>query len=59
MVDKVAHLLGVPSGDLTKNLLKPRIKVGSEYVQQGRTKEQVSNGFIWCNDVGLGQEAYQ
>ncbi|XP_072044348.1 myosin-16-like [Amphiura filiformis] len=40
-IDKVAHLLGVNAGELTKNLLKPRIKVGTEYVQQGRTKQQV------------------
>ncbi|XP_038064642.1 myosin heavy chain, striated muscle-like isoform X2 [Patiria miniata] len=40
--DKVAYLLGVNSADLVKNLLRPRIKVGSEYVQQGRTKEQVA-----------------
>ncbi|ESO82014.1 hypothetical protein LOTGIDRAFT_223645 [Lottia gigantea] len=39
--EKVAFLLGINSGDLVKSLLKPKIKVGSEYVTQGRTKDQV------------------
>ncbi|XP_033630505.1 myosin heavy chain, striated muscle-like [Asterias rubens] len=42
VADKVAFLLGLNSADLVKNLLRPRIKVGSEYVQQGRTKNQVT-----------------
>ncbi|XP_033118965.1 myosin heavy chain, striated muscle-like isoform X4 [Anneissia japonica] len=41
-IDAVAYLLGLNPQDLMKNLLKPRIKVGTEYVQQGRTKEQVA-----------------
>ena len=36
-------LLGINSADLIKSLLKPKIKVGNEYVTQGRTKEQVVN----------------
>ncbi|XP_046351162.1 myosin heavy chain, striated muscle-like isoform X8 [Haliotis rufescens] len=40
-VEKVAFLLGVNAGDLVKGLLKPKIKVGNEYVTQGRTKDQV------------------
>ncbi|XP_050392436.1 myosin heavy chain, striated muscle isoform X1 [Patella vulgata] len=39
--EKVAFLLGVNAGDLVKGLLKPKIKVGNEFVTQGRTKEQV------------------
>lgn len=39
--EKVAHLLGINSTDLIKALIKPRIKVGNEYVQQGRNLEQV------------------
>ncbi|CAC5402214.1 MYH6_7 [Mytilus coruscus] len=39
--EKAAFLLGVNSNDLLKSLLKPKIKVGSEVVTQGRTKEQV------------------
>ncbi|KAJ8036907.1 Myosin-16 [Holothuria leucospilota] len=41
IADKVAYLFGVNGGELVKNLLRPRIKVGSEYVQQGRNKAQV------------------
>lgn len=41
--DKVATLLGVDCQDLYKNLLKPRIKVGNEFVTQGRNKDQVTN----------------
>jgi myosin heavy chain 6/7 len=39
--EKVAFLLGINAGDLLKGLLKPKIKVGNEYVTQGRTKDQV------------------
>ncbi|KAK7592960.1 hypothetical protein V9T40_007712 [Parthenolecanium corni] len=39
---KVAKLLGVDTDDLYKNLLKPRIKVGNEFVTQGRNKDQVA-----------------
>nr|3I5F_A Chain A, Myosin heavy chain isoform A [Doryteuthis pealeii]3I5G_A Chain A, Myosin heavy chain isoform A [Doryteuthis pealeii]3I5H_A Chain A, Myosin heavy chain isoform A [Doryteuthis pealeii]3I5I_A Chain A, Myosin heavy chain isoform A [Doryteuthis pealeii] len=41
--EKVAFLLGVNAGDLLKCLLKPKIKVGTEYVTQGRNKDQVTN----------------
>ncbi|KAH3707413.1 hypothetical protein DPMN_066819 [Dreissena polymorpha] len=41
--EKVAFLLGINSGDLLKGLLKPKIKVGTEFVVQGRNKEQVIN----------------
>lgn len=41
--DRVAKLLGVDCQDLYKNLLKPRIKVGNEFVTQGRNKDQVTN----------------
>lgn len=39
--EKVAFLLGINAGDLVKALLKPKIKVGNEFVFQGRTKDQV------------------
>uniref|UniRef100_A0A2S2Q845 Myosin heavy chain, muscle n=1 Tax=Sipha flava TaxID=143950 RepID=A0A2S2Q845_9HEMI len=39
---RVAKLLGVDCDDLYKNLLKPRIKVGNEFVTQGRNMNQVS-----------------
>ncbi|XP_075220629.1 myosin heavy chain isoform X32 [Lycorma delicatula] len=40
--ERVAKLLGVDCADLYKNLLKPRIKVGNEFVTQGRNKDQVA-----------------
>nr|AXA20421.1 striated muscle myosin heavy chain [Ptychodera flava] len=40
-IDKVSFLFGVNSADLQKALLRPRIKVGNEWVNQGRNKEQV------------------
>ncbi|CAG2057217.1 unnamed protein product, partial [Timema podura] len=38
--ERVATLLGTDCADLYKNLLKPRIKVGNEFVTQGRNKDQ-------------------
>jgi len=38
--EAVAELLGVDALDLYKNFLKPRIKVGNEFVTQGRNKDQ-------------------
>jgi myosin heavy subunit len=43
--------LGVDGLDLYKNLLKPRIKVGNEFVTQGRNKDQVSYS---CGAMGKG-----
>lgn len=40
--ERVAHLLGLNAADLYKNLTKPRIRVGNEFVTQGRTKDQVN-----------------
>lgn len=39
--EKVAYLLGLNSTDLVRSLLRPRIKVGSEYVMKGRNLQQV------------------
>jgi len=41
--EKVAHLLGIEAADLIKGLLKPRIKVGNDYVNKGQNKDQVIN----------------
>ncbi|CAF3613437.1 unnamed protein product [Adineta steineri] len=41
--EKVAHLLGIEAAELIKGLLKPRIKVGNEYVNKGQSKDQVTN----------------
>ncbi|BES95426.1 Myosin heavy chain [Nesidiocoris tenuis] len=39
---KVGTLLGIDGDDLYKNLCKPRIKVGNEFVTQGRNVSQVT-----------------
>jgi myosin heavy subunit len=39
---RVAKLLGTEPEELYKNFLKPKIKVGNEFVTQGRNKDQVS-----------------
>ncbi|XP_022228077.2 myosin heavy chain, muscle isoform X2 [Drosophila obscura] len=40
---RVSKLFGCDPTELYKNLLKPRIKVGNEFVTQGRNVQQVSN----------------
>ncbi|XP_059220764.1 myosin heavy chain, muscle isoform X31 [Stomoxys calcitrans] len=40
---RVAKLFGCDCAELYKNLLKPRIKVGNEFVTQGRNVQQVTN----------------
>ncbi|XP_039950825.1 myosin heavy chain, muscle isoform X7 [Bactrocera tryoni] len=40
---RVAKLFGCDTAELYKNLLKPRIKVGNEFVTQGRNVQQVTN----------------
>ena len=45
-IGKVAYLLGVNENDLVKGLLKPRIKVGNDFVQKGQNKDQVSHAGI-------------
>ncbi|CAO1612723.1 unnamed protein product [Parajaminaea phylloscopi] len=42
-VEKVCHLLGVPEQELTKALLRPRVKAGREWVTQSRTRKQVAD----------------
>ena len=34
-------MLGIQTNDLVRTLLQPKVKVGSEYVTKGQTKEQV------------------
>lgn len=41
--ERVAKLCGCDVQELYKNLLKPRIKVGNEFVVQGRNVVQVNN----------------
>lgn len=39
----MAKLLATDPEELYKNFLKPKIKVGNEFVTQGRNKDQVSS----------------
>ena len=39
--EKVAFLLGVNAKDLLQAFLKPKVKVGTEFVTKGQTKDQV------------------
>lgn len=43
MADKVAHLMGLNSGELQKGITRPRVKVGNEFVQKGQNLEQCNN----------------
>ena len=42
VAQKVCHLLGIPVVDFTKCLIRPKVKVGREYVHKSQTKDQVS-----------------
>ncbi len=39
----VAELLGLNNGDLVKCLMKPKIRVGADFVSKGQNREQVVN----------------
>ena len=41
VADKVAYLFGISSPELCKAITKPRVKVGTEYVQKGQNVDQV------------------
>lgn len=41
VAQKIAHLLGLSVTDMTRAFLKPRIKVGRDFVTKSQTKEQV------------------
>ncbi|XP_032086660.1 myosin-16 [Thamnophis elegans] len=43
VADKVAHLMGLNSGDLQKGITRPRVKVGNEFVQKGQNLDQCHN----------------
>ncbi|KAM9057652.1 LOW QUALITY PROTEIN: uncharacterized protein MYH16 [Megaptera novaeangliae] len=43
VADKVAHLMGLSSGELQKGITRPRVKVGNEFVQKGQNMEQCQN----------------
>ena len=44
VAQKICHLLGIPVVDFTKCLIRPKVKVGREYVHKSQTKDQVSFG---------------
>uniref|UniRef100_A0A643CF62 Uncharacterized protein n=1 Tax=Balaenoptera physalus TaxID=9770 RepID=A0A643CF62_BALPH len=41
--DRLAHLMGLNSGELQKGITRPRVKVGNEFVQKGQNMEQCQN----------------
>lgn len=47
VAQKIAHLLGLSVTEMTKAFLKPRIKVGRDFVTKSQTKEQV--GFFYVS----------
>lgn len=40
VAQKVCHLLGIPVTEFSKAVLRPRVKVGRDYVQKAQTKAQ-------------------
>lgn len=48
VAQKVCHLIGVPVVELTKAFLRPRIRVGREFVTKAQTKEQVFIKGVLC-----------
>lgn len=40
VADKVAHLMGINSGDLQKGITRPRVKVGNEFVTKSQNQDQ-------------------
>ena len=49
VAQKACHLLGLPVTELTKAFLRPRIKVGRDYVTKAQTKEQVLEQSEWLS----------
>lgn len=43
VAQKVSHLLGLNVSDMIKAFLRPRLKVGRDYVSKAQTKEQVES----------------
>ena len=41
ITQKICHLLGIQVTEFTKGLLKPKVKVGQEFIQNAQTKTQV------------------
>ena len=61
VAQKIAHLLGMNVTEMTKAFLKPRIKVGRDYVTKAQTKEQVgtfientpTTNYIDCTSIDI------
>ena len=61
VAQKIAHLLGMNVTEMTKAFLKPRIKVGRDYVTKAQTKEQVgtfientpTTNYIGCTSIDI------
>ena len=51
VAQKACHLMGLSVTELTKAFLKPRIKVGRDYVTKAQTKEQVR---LHSHKIALG-----
>ena len=47
-LDKVSFLMAISQTDFGKSLVKPRIKVGREFVNQGRNLQQVTCLLLKC-----------
>ena len=41
--ERVGYLLGIPVGEFHKSLVKPKVKVGAEFVNKGQNVNQVLN----------------
>lgn len=51
-LEKASHMFGVNTVDMSKALIKPRIKVGSEYVHKGQNAQQVKHSInALCKSV--------
>ena len=46
VAQRICQLLSINVVDFTKALLKPKIKVGRDYVNKAQTKEQVLHGIF-------------
>lgn len=43
VAQKICHLLSMPVTEFTRAVLRPRVKVGRDYVQKAVTKDQVTS----------------
>ena len=52
-VTKAAKLLGIDNDYLVDTFMKPKLKVGKDYVKKGQNKDQVR----WRNGIGFHAES--